>query len=232
MTKKQFLDAVNEIDDEFINEIIDIHDESRENYFADEQPQVVYLTNKPIPFWKIAFSAAAMIFVIAAGLFAVLKLQAPQVTPPNEGVISENVLSSDSCSDSSSESETISDPISAIPEKSDRVRNEGDLFGAQMIGENKTFCSDYVVKSDDENYAMVLFDEIRGITERNPLCISVSKRVGEERSRQVSEEVVITDNDIREIRIDYTKPVEEGEELMLIITVSNENAAVKVAWLP
>lgn len=227
MTKKQFLDAVNEIDDKFINEIIDIPRDVSENYFADEQPQSVYLTSKPIPFWKIAFSAA-MLCVIAVGFFSVFRLQEPQITPPNDSVISESITSSES----SSESDTISDSESIPLEKSERVGIEGNIFGAQIIGYNKTFCSEYVAKSDDEDYAMVLFDAIRGVDERNQLCISVSKRVEKYRSRRVSEEVIITDNDIREIKINYTEPVENGDELMLLITASNDNAMVKAAWLP
>lgn len=91
MTKKQFLDAVNEIDDEFINEIIDIPVKLQENYFADEEPQEVYLTNKPIAFWKIAVSAAAAICVLTAGVFAAAKLRGIHPHSPNKSEISESI---------------------------------------------------------------------------------------------------------------------------------------------
>lgn len=84
MTKNQFLDAVNEIDDEFINEIINIPDEPQKIYFADDEPQAVYLTNKPIAFWKIAVSAAAAICVLTAGIFAAAKLHGIQTQDPIE----------------------------------------------------------------------------------------------------------------------------------------------------
>ena len=95
MTKKQFLDAVNEIDDEFIKEIINTSEDPHENYFDDEQPQKVYLTNKPIAFWKIAVSTATAICVLTGGIFASEKLRGIYSDDPNKsGTLQSNAESS------------------------------------------------------------------------------------------------------------------------------------------
>lgn len=77
MTKEQFLSAFGDIDDKFIKEITGapaILDKPWKNYIIDEEPQVVYLTNERIPFWKIAILAAAAVCVLTVGVFAMAKL--------------------------------------------------------------------------------------------------------------------------------------------------------------
>lgn len=81
MTKIQFLDAVNGIDDEFINELAETPTEPNELFSADAKPQVVRLTSKPVPFWKIAIPTAAAVCVITAGVFSALRLRTPQTKP-------------------------------------------------------------------------------------------------------------------------------------------------------
>lgn len=81
MTKEQFLNAVGDIDDKFIKEMTDAPEEPRESLLINEEPQEVYLTSGHIPFWKLAFSAAAAVCVLAAGIFAAAKVHGIQ---PNE----------------------------------------------------------------------------------------------------------------------------------------------------
>lgn len=51
-----------------------------------EEPQVVYLTNEHIPFWKVALSAAAVICVLAVGFFVTVKVRMSQDYTPNDSV--------------------------------------------------------------------------------------------------------------------------------------------------
>lgn len=214
MTKKQFLDAVNEIDDEFINELIDIPDSSRENYFADDKPQVVYLTSERIPFWKIAVSAVAAVCVLTAGIFAMVKLRGIQTYNPNESMLE---------SSSYIQSET-----SSIPDKLDTVLTDG--FDFSCLSPYISYQSHTVEKNDDENYAVV-YISCQGISEENPLFISVMAY--HDRERVYAGTLIVSENDTRTYRIDYEEDVKKGDRLCLYMAAKTD-APMRAdgKWLP
>lgn len=237
MTKKEFLDVFNDIDDEFINEIIDISCDNLENYFAneepnvvrltdghnplepqenyffDEQPQKVYLTDKPIPFWKIAVSTAAAICVLTAGIFTVTKLRSINITP------------NDSTTKNSSYSQT---ETSLEPNKFDTVLTDGIEFS--YLTPNWPYSSDPVEKKDDENYAVV-YVFCRNISEENPLFIAVKKY--NDGNPVYIGTLYVTDNSPRTYRIDYEEEVKRGDELFLYIcTKTDEIVRADGNWLP
>lgn len=237
MTKKEFLDAVNEIDDEFINEIIDIpcdisenyfaneepnvvrltdgHNplEPQENYFSDEQPQKVYLSDKPVPFWKIAVSTAAAVCILTFGIFAAAKLRGIHIMP------------NDSTAENSSFTQT---ETSSYPNKFDAVLTAGNDFS--YLSSNLSYYSDSVEKKDDENYAVV-YVACRNISEENPLFISVKKYSNG--NEVYIGNLTVTDSDARTYRIDYNEEIKRGDKLFLtIVTRTEEPARADGKWLP
>lgn len=68
MTKKQFLDIMNDINDGIIKEYLDVS-------YDEIKPKKLRLSDNRAPFWKYAAAFAAGICVVAAGFFAVLKLR-------------------------------------------------------------------------------------------------------------------------------------------------------------
>ncbi len=92
MTKEQFLNVVNDIDDRFIEEIADV----------PEQPQVIYQRREHFSFRRIAVSAAA-VCAIAAGIFAAVKLNGTYHIAPDDSLISGNSSESEPVSTSSQE---------------------------------------------------------------------------------------------------------------------------------
>ena len=212
MTKKEFLDVFNDIDDKFVNEIIDIPRDNSENYFADEEPQLVYLTSKPIPFWKIAVSTAAAICVMTAGIFTTAKLRTV------------NIASNDSTTDNSSSSQT----ETSEPNKFDMVLTEGIDFSCLTL--NRPYSSELVTKNDDENYAVVYFYG-RNISEENPLFIAVKKYI--DGNPVYLGTLYVTENTARTYRIDYDEEVKEGDEVFLYMsTKSDEIMRADGKWLP
>lgn len=223
MTKKQFLDAMNNIDDKFINELIDVPGEPRgnhfankqqENYFVDEQPQKVYSTDNPIPFWKIAASTAAVVCFLTAGIFSAAALRDTRHIMPN-----------DSATDNSSD---IQSETSSKPDKFDTMLTAGIDFTIQSP--DWTYHSDMVEKNDDENYAVV-YVECRNISEENPLFIAVQRyRNG---NPVYIGTLYVTDNSARTYRIDYNEEVKRGDELFLYISVkTDEIFRADGKWLP
>lgn len=214
MTKKQFLDAVNKIDDKFINEIIDIPNDVSENYFVDERPQKVYLTDKLVPFWKIAVSTAAVVCVLTAGVFTTVKLRGAQHTMPN-----------DSTTENSSYSQT---ETSSEPDKFDTVLTAGIDFS--YTSPDWPYSSDMVEKNDDANYAVV-YVACRNISEENPLFISIKKYI--DGNPKYIGTLYVTDNSARTYRIDYEEEVKKGEEVFLYMsTKSDEIMRADGKWLP
>lgn len=215
MTKNEFLSVVNDIDDDFLKELIE----------DPGKPQVIYLSDKRVSFKKLALSAAAVICVVTAGLFAALKAQAPQMSSPDDS--RSGVSISNPVSDPTSEPTSMS-----IPEKT-----ENDPFGHHLTpyvtafsADNKTFISEPVVKVLGENYAQISL-EYGGATEKDPLCISFCRK-DSFGYWVVSEEIKITAGYANKMRINYTKPAAPGDEIMLMITTTNENAFAKGYWIP
>lgn len=217
MTKEQFLSAVNDIDDKFIKEIAD---DPQKIDLTDERPQMIYLKNERVSFRKIAM-AAALVCVIAAGIFVSIKLSVP------------GIVSTDSNTNSSG---VDSDPVSiSYPENSGKI-SESAAFAAVLdlndpnapSGGNKPFISDPVRKSNSGNFAEVSI-KCRGVGEENPLYISVCRKEGEYHA--VSGEIKFTGGDDK-ILINYTEKVGAGDELVLVIRAENSNAFAAGFWNP
>lgn len=237
MTKKEFLDVFNDIDDEFINEIIDIscdypenysaneepyavrlkdgHNplEPQENFFYDEQPQKINLSDTPVPFWKIAISTAAAVCILTFGIFSAAKLHGMHIMP------------NDSTTDNSSFSQT---ETSSESNKFDTVLTDGIEFS--YLTPNWAYRSDPVEKNDDENYAVV-YVFCRNISEENPLFISIQKYING--NPVYIGTLYVTDNSARTYRIDYKEEIKRGDELFLYIsTKTDEIVRADGKWLP
>lgn len=239
MTKEQFINVIGDIDDKFLSELAADYPPNDNDDFYDvfiedmEKPQTIRLTNERTPFWKLAVSAAAVVCVITAGLFALLRRQAPQVSSPGD--------SRSGVSISNPKSDPASEFSSTIPESSDsdissedRPRSgsftawfRNDVTG--IDGDKITFRSETVVKSNSLDFAQIGI-EYRGATERFPIYVQIIKIVGRE-ERHVSEMVKFTGSGADKLTINYTEAVEPGDELVLLI-IASEGAYAAGSWMP
>lgn len=221
MTKKQFLDAVNEIDDEFINdEIIDI----------PEEPQIVYPASKRVPFWRIAVSTAAAVCVLAAGFVAAAKLHGIYAHDPNASGASYSSISESTSSASASESAGGSEPVTS--ERLDLSERGGGVpFEARFFGNDQgpTY-TDAAVKKDGEQYAALQI-ACRGVSEGKRLSLEVHRK-GE--TKWCIGRTIITEPGTYSLYIDYVEAAETGEEYVLsIYCIGGEgNALIEGKWVP
>lgn len=223
MTKKQFLDAVNEIDDEFISEIIDI----------PEEPQVVYPASKRIPFWRIAVSTAAAVCVIAAGSYAAVKLHGSYAYGPNAGGRSD---SSAAVSESESSSAVVSESMSnSEPVNSERLdlsdRGGGVPFEARFFeADQDPVYTDAAVKKDGEQYATLQI-ACRGVSDEKRFSLEVHRK-GE--TKWCIGRKIIAEPGTYTLYIDYVEEAAAGEEYVLsIYCIGGEgNALIEGKWVP
>lgn len=216
MTKEQFLSAINDIDDKFIKEITDapaIPDNPQENYLTSEEPQVVYLSNEHIPFWKVALSTAAVICVLTVGLFTTVKLRMSQNYTPNNNVISGS---------SAEPSDTVSDSKPTTSEYLDLFERggRGVPFEVSISKDDPSpVYTNAVTKRDDEQYATVQID-CNVVTSlavyRDGMCIG----------RQIVDGV-----GIQTLHIDYISQAEVGENFVLCIWGDN-STLISGKWVP
>lgn len=231
MTKKEFLDAVNGIDDEFINEIIDIpqknskyiSDESPENYFSDNKPQKIYFTKKRVPFWKTALSSAAAVCVLAAGIFAAVKLHGVQATP------NDSTSANSGGVDLSNVAESSLPIINTIP-KIKRVDDEGYEFKFKLDGSAMKQSSVTVTKNDFENCSVFRI-LCRGVSRENPLRIWIYLVENGETVKRINP-LVITEVGSHYYTVPYDKySLKYGDECVIEAVVDHE-AYVEGKWLP
>lgn len=229
MTKKEFLDAVNEIDDEFINEIIDISgdisDELPENYFSgisDDRAHKIYFTKKRVPFWKIAVSTAAAVCVLTTGIFAAMKLHRVQITP-NDSTSADSGVT---LSNTSEYSLPIIDPIPKIK----RVEDEGYEFQFKLGGTMLKQFAVPAVKNDFENCA-VFYLTCRGVSREKPLRIWIFLMENGETVKRVNSLTITEEgSNYYTVPYDYYK-LKYGEECVFAAVVDHE-AYVEGKWLP
>lgn len=112
MTKEQFINAMGDIDDKFIKKIHCSCEEQCEFDPNDDKPQIMRPASVHSSIWKFAVSAAAVV-VLAAGVFAVLKLNGTPSVDPG-GVITD---SGSDISEPESES-SVSSAESSVPDSS------------------------------------------------------------------------------------------------------------------
>lgn len=187
MTKEQFLNVVNDIDDKFIEEITDVPD----------QPKVIYQRKEHFSARRILVSAAA-ICAISAGIFAAEKLYGTRSVMPNESVISEN----------SSVTESEPEPIYEEPDFHDHKGDIGEFEITLFTDKNTPVYTGAVVKKDDKQYATVEI-ECRGVT-----SLAVY-REGE--TRECIGRLAGIEDGAQTLRIDYNKRAEIGDEFVLCV---------------
>ena len=239
MTKEQFINVIGDIDDKFLSELADEYPSNDNDDFYDvfiedmEKPQTIRLTDRRVPVWKIAASAAAVVCVITAGLFVFLRQQ-PQYVP-SPGDSRSGVSISNPKSDWSSEfSSTIPESSDSDISSEDRPRSgsfiawfRNDITG--IGGDKITFRSETVVKSNSLDFAQIGI-EYRGATERFPIYVQIYKKA-DRKERSVSDMVKFTVSGADKLTINYTEAVEPGDELVLLITAS-EGAYAEGSWMP
>ena len=234
MTKKEFLDVFNGIDDEFINEIIDIPeknsgdiaDELPENIFSelsDDRARKIYLTKKRVPFWKIALSSAAAVCVLTTGIFAAVKLHGVQATPNDSTAANSGGV------DLSNVAESSLPIINTIP-KIKRVDDEGYEFKFKLGGTVLKQFSVPAVKNDFENCS-VFHLTCRGVSRENPLRIWIFLTENGETVERVNS-LTITEEGSKYYTVPYDSySLKYGEECVICAVVDDE-AYVGGKWLP
>ena len=137
MNKEQFLDVMDEIGDDLIENFLDIPNER------------LYIP-KRTPFWKIAVSTAAAVCVLTTGIFTMVKIRTTQpsaVSSNSEQQTGTEIINSD-----------ISVPIteSVAVNKPEPTRDPGDLYFS-LEGRDDLYygISGGVNKSDWKNPAVV-----------------------------------------------------------------------------
>lgn len=215
MTKKQFLDAIDKIDDKFINEL-NIPDNSHYNLFADEKPQKVYLTDDRVPFWKTALSAAAAVCVLILGASAAFNLRTPPDSA-NDSATSEIIVISGEMSDSESV-QTPSEKLGLFE------RGGGEPFTFRILeGDENPVYTETLTKNDNEQYATL------EIMFRGAVSLGVYRE--EEPNRCLGKTYLDDGGEVRKLFIDYVEEVKDGEKLYLEIHAA-ENSVIEGKWLP
>lgn len=208
MTKKRFLEIMDEIDDDLIENYLEIPAE-------EKNPQKIYLSENHTPFWKPAAASAAIICVIMTGVFALVKIRGIPHTEPNDSAVS---YSENSPASSGS-----------FQSKSERAVSEGAEFEFTIeVVDGKSYYTEPVEKTDDENFAAVYLEGCRNISEENPLFIGVY--VTRERGKERVAEITVIQNDNQVIQIPY-KAV-KGEKYALGFVSKNKVMLVSGRWLP
>ena len=181
MNKEQFLDVMDEIGDDLIENFLDIPNER------------LYIP-KRTPVWKIAVSTAAAVCVLTTGIFAVVKIrttQPPVVSGNSEQQTASEIINSD-----------ISVPIteSVIVNKPEPTKDPGDLYFS-LEGRDDLYygISGAVNKSDWKNPAVVTVT-YGNLSLTNRAYLSVTGDASWPEQYILSEEVMIDSNTSCEIK--------------------------------
>lgn len=213
MKKTDFLELFNEIDDDFVNELSELPEKPRR-----------------ISFFRPLLSAAAVLCVIAVGVFAYAKLNKPQTVSPNE--------SGSSQGDAFLSNEP-DDSLSIIPEnKFERVEMWGYEFSFRLT-ERDSPHTDPVMKIDSEDTAISI--TCTGVSKENPLIIGVydkeklAEYYGRTSNRNATAgRLVISESGTHDYYLTdwyYGEPPIIGEEYFLVVTATG-SATVSGKWLP
>ncbi|MDE6733411.1 MAG: hypothetical protein K2J77_11105 [Oscillospiraceae bacterium] len=227
MTKQEFLGAVNEIDDELIGEMLGAFgifpEKTRTELYYDE-PEVVCLTDKRVPFWKIAVSAAAAICVFFAGIFAAVKLRLIQLP---EALTSEQPSAELSKPDDFSapaESSAASEPvISEIPQY------DGS-FSFSLEGRDDLYygVSGMLYNSNWQKPAVVTVN-FGNLSATNKVHISITGDPAHPEDYVLSEEIIVDRNG--EFEIHYNSDYVVELPVYLLVTTGG-NVTFEGHWKP
>ncbi len=243
MTKKEFLDILNDIDDEFVNEFANAPQNKQvggefptEDFDAPLKPQIVRLERPPKA--RVSFrrewltGAAAVICVIAVSAFAFVRLsKQPQTVSPNDsGDAYLSDIPSDSepisndgsnayLSDAPSESEPISsESVITDPKmpKIKRVEQDGYEFVLEVDERELTSpYSDPFIKTDSENEIAIYFDA-GDASEELPLLVVfwLQKDIRDSNARPAAS-LRITSSGKQWHSITYSEKPEPGEKIVM-----------------
>lgn len=220
MKKDQFLDIMDGIGDDLIEDFLDI-------------PGKRFSAPKKTPLWKIGISAAAAVCVLTAGVFGVVKLRGLPHSA-NSGVTISNdnssYVSEPVSSDNSSDAESGNERDDSEKRKLERVFTNGIPFYFKVSVREKTF-SDTCRKTDEENFAVVRFKMLSHVYENKPLYVNIIVDRKEEGGVIVGS-AVIKEEIIEPFTIEYTEKVEKGELVYLTVYGGSGNTEAAGQWLP
>lgn len=225
MTKQEFLGAMNEIDDEFINEAL----------LADyNEPEVVYLTNVRVPFWKIALPAVVAVCVFFAGVFAAVRLQLIQLpeTPTSEPAEVSEPFSPFSNPANSAASEPA---VVELPEYD-------GTFSFSLEGREDLYygISGAVTKFYDWNTPALVRLYSGNISPDNTVYLRITASAENPEDYFVSGEVRVASLDGEAITIPYNisaadnlnYAMEHGKKVYLYVATDSRSAEISGSWKP
>ncbi len=155
MKNEDFLDLLNEIDEEYIESaskrLENLHEFEAKEFGDEMRPQVIRLEptpKKPVPFRTGALAAAAAVLVCAVTAGVFVKLNKPPIYSPGSGVV---LSEASHISEPSVPELTSSEPISLEPTSSEptvfepaiseermkRLQNEGYHFALEIYDSGK-----------------------------------------------------------------------------------------------
>lgn len=212
MRPEEFFEIIDGIDDDIILDVPDAN---------AEEPTKVVIESKETPFWVVALSAACLLCVLVSGVFIIAKIRTslPVESGANAYASSEDSSfeddSSSDSSDSSDNGDESSDSSSDSSDNEDESTQEivvsdevAEPSGRRIFSNIKageTIYTQWCIKDNDLNYAVVYIDECSNITEEKPVYISIWKAVGNDMVC-VSETLKITSSEKQEHTIKYTEP--------------------------
>ncbi len=208
MRPEDLADIIDGIDDDIILDIPEL---------IYEEPIEVVIDSKPVMFWKAALSAACLLCVLVTGAFAVSGIRTGQTV--NSGANAPASIDS-----------TLS------PDSTDKSTTPENRFSTGMIAGDFIYTQP-CVKDNDHNYAVVYIDECSGVTEEEPVYISIWLDAGSE-PVCVSKTLKINSSEPRMYIIKYTRPCLGNSPLRLRRvqgaeeSVYNNNAKLSGHWIP
>lgn len=226
MTKKQFLEIFNDIDDDLIKPLID----------EPERPQKIFFSENITPSLKRAFlSAAAVLCVFTVGFLTIVKLHTPTTENPPDSIL-DNPATLPNIPDSNI-SEILSSIVPTTEEKLKRAELEGEDFEIKFSEREDYFIQTVSIeKTDGTDYAAVHL-VCRNVSEENPIFVSVHKSPQWERTSEnnlISSYILIDINGKISLTIKYTEQATVGEKYYLEISrkKTSEPCVITGRWLP
>lgn len=212
MRAEEFFEIIDGIDDDIILDVPEL---------TDEEPTKVVIESKAVPFWKIALSAACLVCVLASGVYVVAGIKS--------GLLSNSGANAPASSGES------------LPENSLGLYAETGLPDENRFstGEKAGDCiyTEPCFKNNERGHAVVYIDECFGITEDEPIYISVRADAGGN-SVCVSETIRITCSEPQVHIIRYTDLYDKRSPLRLVKERDpesgeyNDNAVLSGYWEP
>lgn len=212
MRAEDFFEIIDGIDDDIILDVPEL---------TDEEPTKIVIESKAAPFWKIALSAACLICVLFSGVYVVAGIKT-------------GILSNSGANAPASSGESL--PENSLGLYADAGLPDKNRFST---GEKAGDCiyTEPCFKNNERGHAVVYIDECYGITEDEPIYISVRADVGGN-SVCVSETIRITRSEPQVHIIRYAGLYDKRVPLRLVKEQDpesgeyNDNAVLSGYWEP